>query len=125
MSLDAYRRVRTIAETPRAAEYRLMSEITGDMINARDAGSEGAELMPALHRNREVWSIFSTFCSAPGNKLPDSLRASIISLALWVERFTSDVVTGRDSIDELITVNRAIIEGLAHENQHQLETVSA
>ena len=29
-----------------------------------------------------------------------------------VDRFTSDVVAGRDSIDELITVNRAIIEGL-------------
>ena len=119
MSLDVYRRVRTIAETPRAAEYRLMSEITGDMINARDAGLTGAALMPALHRNREVWSTFSTLCASPGNKLPDTLRASIISIALWVERFTTEVVTGRDSIDELITVNRAIIEGLAQENlQH-------
>ncbi len=119
MSLDAYRRVRSIAETPRAAEYRLMSEITGDLINARDAGLTGAALMPALHRNREVWNIFSTLCGAPGNKLPDGLRASIISIALWVERFTSDVVTGRDSIDGLITVNRAIIEGLAEENLHR------
>ena len=116
MSLDAYNRVRAIAETPRAQEYRLMSQITGEMIQARDAGCKGAALMPALHRNREVWSIFSAACGAPGNGLPPALRASIISLSLWVERFTSEVVTGRDSIDELITVNRSIIEGLAHEN---------
>ena len=116
MSLDVYRRVRGIAESPRATEYRLMSEVTGDMINARDAGLSGAALMPALHRNREVWSTFSSLCASPGNQLPATLRASIISLALWVERFTTDVVLGRDSIDELISVNRAIIEGLAGEN---------
>lgn len=116
MSINAYRRVRGIAESPRAQEYRLMSEITGEMINARDAGLSGMALIPALHRNREVWTTFSAMCSAPGNKLPDGLRASIISLALWVERFTSEVVTGRDTIDELIMVNRSIIDGLAREN---------
>ena len=47
--------------------------------------------------------------SAPDS---DSLRASIISIALWVDRFTSDVVAGRESIEELIVVNRAIIDGL-------------
>lgn len=117
MSLDAYRRVRSIAETPRAQEYRLMSQITGEMIRARDSGLQGAALIQALHRNREVWSTFSSMCAAPGNALPSELRAGIISIALWVERFTSEVVRGRDSIDELIAVNRSIIEGLANENQ--------
>ena len=112
MSLAAYQRTRAIAETPREAEYRLMSQITGDMINARDSGLKGVALMPALGRNREAWIAFSTACGAPGNQLPDQLRANIISIALWVERYTSDVVTGRDSIEDLITVNKAIIEGL-------------
>jgi flagellar protein FlaF len=112
MSLAAYQRTRAIAETPREAEYRLMSQITGEMIQARDTGLSGAALMPALWRNREAWHAFSTACGAPGNQLPDQLRASIISIALWVERHTSEVVTGRDSIDDLITVNRSVIEGL-------------
>ena len=116
MSLDAYRRVRTIAETPRAQEYRLMSQITGEMIHARDAGLNGAALVPSLHRNRQAWSTFSSLCAAPGNKLPTELRASIISIALWVDRYTSEVVAGRDSIEDLINVNRAIIDGLANEN---------
>lgn len=116
MSLDAYRRARSFAETPRSTEYRLMSQITGEMIEARDAGLSGAELMPALHRNRLVWSTFSSQCGSQGNQLPDDLRAGIISIALWVDRYTSDVVRGRDSIEELISVNRAIMDGLKMEN---------
>ncbi|PTS72274.1 flagellar FlaF family protein [Sphingomonas sp. HMWF008] len=113
MSLNAYLRARTIVETPRQAERRLMLEITGEMIQARDAGLSNGALMPALHRNREVWRTFSAVCGSVGNTLPDGLRASIISLALWVDHFTSEVITGRESIDDLIAVNRDIIDGLS------------
>ena len=116
MSLNAYQRARTMIESPRGSEYRLMSQITGDMINARDAGLNGAALVPVLHRNREVWGVFSTACGTTGNQLPATLRASIVSIGLWVDRFTSDVVAGRDSIEELITVNCTIIDGLKGEN---------
>jgi flagellar protein FlaF len=113
MSLNAYQRARTMVEHPRATECRLMSQITGEMMQAREAGVTGAALMPVLHRNREVWSAFSDACGAPGNALPDELRASIISIGLWVDRCTSDVVRGQETIDELIVVNRSIIEGLS------------
>ncbi|MBB5685241.1 flagellar biosynthesis regulator FlaF [Sphingobium boeckii] len=116
MSLNAYQRARAIAETPRAMEYRLMSQITGDMIDAHDAGLQHAALMPALHRNREVWSTFSNLCASPDNQLPAELRARIISIALWVERHTGQVVRGQASIEDLISVNRTLIEGLAPEN---------
>ncbi|MCD2317066.1 flagellar biosynthesis regulator FlaF [Sphingomonas sp. IC-11] len=113
MSLNAYQRARSIVENPRATEFRLMSQITGDMMQARDEGLSGAGLVPVLHRNREIWGVFSSACGAPGNELPDQLRAAIISIALWVDRFTSDVIAGRESIDELIEVNRSITEGLS------------
>lgn len=113
MSLNAYQRARTMVEHPRATECRLMSEITREMMEARDKGLAGAALMTVLHRNREVWSAFSDACGAQGNLLPAELRASIISIGLWVDRFTSEVMRGTDTIDELITVNRSIIEGLS------------
>jgi flagellar protein FlaF len=116
MSFDAYRRTQSISATPRATEYRLMSQVTGDMIQAREDGLTGAALMRPLHRNREVWGTLAVLCGSPGNKLPTPLRASIVSLALWVERYTSDVVRQRDSIDALIDVNCAIMEGLAMQN---------
>lgn len=113
MSLASYQRVKAAAESPRATEYRLVGEITGEMIGAWESGLRGPALMPALHRNREMWTTFSTLCGAPGNALPDATRAGIISLALWVDRFTSDVVSGRETIEPLIEVNRSILEGLA------------
>ena len=113
MSLNAYKTAQAISERPRAVEHRLMTEITREMMGAQLAGMAGQQLMPSLHRNREVWSTFSAVCGAQGNRLPDDLRARVISLSRWVDRFTSEVVAGRESIDGLIDVNVAIIEGLA------------
>jgi len=113
MSVQAYQMARKVVETPRATEHRLLGQITGEMIVARDSGLSGAGLVPCLHRNREIWSVFSSLCAAPGNGLPAALRANIISIGLWVERFTTEVVSGRESMDPLIEVNRSIMEGLA------------
>jgi len=112
MSLAAYRRVQQIADTPRRTEQRLLAEISGALQQAWADGRRGAALMPELHRNRELWSTLSADCGAAGNALPDGLRASIISLALWVDRFTSDVVAGREPVEPLLDVNRAVMEGL-------------
>lgn len=113
MTLLAYERTRTMVESPRSTEHRLISEISREMMSAWDKGSRGAALMPALHRNREMWSTFASTCGAPGNALTPELRASIISLALWVDRHTSAVVTGRESIEPLLEVNRSLLDGLS------------
>lgn len=115
MSLDAYQRARRMTENPRAAEHRLMSQVTGELMSARDAGLSGAALMPALHRNRELWRAFVTACGMPGNGLPHEVRAGIISLGLFVDRFTSSVIAGDEPLDELIDINRQIMDGLAGE----------
>lgn len=113
MSLASYRRVQSLAEQPRATEQRLFAEVTADLSAAWEAGLRGAQLMPALHRNRELWSTLSSACLASGNELPETLRAGIVSLALWVDRHTSDVVAGREPMDALVEVNRSVMEGLA------------
>lgn len=113
MTLAAYQSVRRLSEAPRDTEHRLMGQITGEMITARDACRQGADLAEPLHRNREMWNLFSADCAAPGNGLPDQLRAGIISLALWIDRFSSEVIAGREPIDDLIEVNRTVMEGLA------------
>lgn len=117
MSLAAYNSVRRFSESPRDTEHRLMAQITGEMIAARDAGLVGSSLAGALHRNRQMWSLFSADCAAQGNSLPAQLRASIISLALWVDRHSSEVVAGREAIDDLIEVNRSVMEGLVSANR--------
>ena len=112
MTLNAYQAALARAETPRSAELRLLGEITGEMMEAETQGLKGAMLMQSLHRNRQLWSVFSTDCATTGNGLPPSLRAQIISLARGVDRFTSAVIAGREKIRELIELNRTIMDGL-------------
>jgi flagellar protein FlaF len=52
-------------------------------------------------------------CANPENGLPAPLRASIISLAMWVSRHTSAVIRRREDFEPLIQVNRIIMQGLA------------
>ncbi len=113
MSVAAYQTAQRRSEQPRNAEYRLMAEITGEMVSAKEGGLVGAALARALSRNREMWNVFSNDCASNDNGLPEALRAGIISLAIWVDKHTSAVIGGREEIDELIDVNRSVMEGLA------------
>jgi flagellar protein FlaF len=83
------------------------------MLAAAEVGMAGAALMPALHRNRELWALWSAECLDDGNQLPVETRASIVSLGLWVNRFTSDVIAGRETVDPLVAVNRSVMAALS------------
>lgn len=113
MSLEAYRRAQKTAESPRETEYRLFARVTTALIDAQTKGVGGSDLVDALDWNRRLWSTLATDCSLPGNQMPQQLRAQIISLSLWVSKYTSDVARGAADIDALIDVNKAIMEGLA------------
>jgi flagellar protein FlaF len=87
--------------------------VTAALVRCRDSGAEAQGLLEALDANRRLWSILSADCATPENKLPASLRASIISLALWVSKYSSQVVREKVDLDPLIDVNRSLMEGLA------------
>lgn len=113
MSLEAYRRTQKAAESPRQTEYRIFAKVTGALLDAQRDNAKGTQLVEALDWNRRLWSTLSTDCSMPGNQMPAQLRAQIISLALWVSRYTSEVARGTADIDALIDINKAIMDGLA------------
>ncbi len=113
MSLQAYSKARGVAENPRDTEYRLFAEITRRMMAATDKPRHAPEFIDAIHRNKRLWSTLLADCSRDGNALPDATRAAIISLAIWVDRHSSDVMRGDEGMADLIDVNRTIMEGLA------------
>lgn len=115
MGVSAYQRARSFAEAPRSTEHRLLGQVTGALIEADHRGLKGAALMDVIHWNREIWSTFGATCADAANRLPPPLRASIISLSLWVDRHSSEVIAGRGSLVDLIEINRLIMEGLAAE----------
>lgn len=113
MSLRAYQQTAARAETPREAEYRLFGQVTRALMEA--AKLDQADLtgrMDALDWNRRLWSALAVDCAATGNTLPPPLRASIISLSMWVGKYTSKVIRGEDDIQDLIDINRMVMQGL-------------
>lgn len=113
MSLKAYHQAATRVENPRETEYRLFAQVTlalieAGKVDARDISGR----IDALDWNRRVWSALSDDCASPGNALPPELRASIISLAIFVGRYTSKVIRGHEPVQLLVDINRSIMQGL-------------
>jgi flagellar protein FlaF len=123
MSYQAYQKAQQSSESPSQIEYRLFAQVTNALIEARDKQFRGAALVKALDWNRRMWSVFSSDCGTKGNGLPDNLRAGIISLSIWVSKHSSGVARGDENIDDLININRTIMEGLA--DQARLQSKAA
>ena len=117
MSLQAYQQASSRAESPRDSEYRLFAQVTLALMEAAKTDpSDIPGRIDALDWNRSVWTVLLSDCSSPENQLPAPLRASIISLAIWVGKHTSAVIRRREDIQPLIDVNRLIMQGLATKN---------
>ncbi|MEC9347249.1 MAG: flagellar biosynthesis regulator FlaF [Pseudomonadota bacterium] len=113
MSLQAYSRAQRVTETPRDTEYRLFADITRQLMAVKEKPRHDPVVIEAIYRNRRLWSTLMSDCSREGNKLPERTRASIISLAIWVDRYSSEIMRKGEPLDALIDVNRTIMEGLA------------
>jgi flagellar protein FlaF len=114
MSLQAYQQAATRAENSRDLEYRLFAQVTRALMDAAKLDrSEVARRADALDWNRRLWSTLGADCGDPANQLPPQLRASIISLSIWVGKHTSLVIRNQEEFEPLIEVNRMIMQGLA------------
>jgi len=112
MALKAYQKAQRAAENPRSTEYRLFGQVTGALMEAQSSGARGMPLIDALDWNRRMWSTLAIDCLDDANQLPKELRAQIVSLSLWVTKYSAQVVRDGASLDPLIDVNRNIMQGL-------------
>lgn len=113
MSLSAYHKTQRTVQSPRDTEYRIFGLVTHALMAVKDSGERGQALIKALDWNRRLWSVLSSDCAVEGNGLSKELRAQIISLSIFVSKFSSQVSRGEEEIDTLIDINRTIMEGLA------------
>jgi len=124
MSIAAYKRTIRESETPRQIERRILSRITGQL-EQHAQGFDGAEskserqtllasgLRSSLSENQAMWRAMRHDLAADGNALPANLRASLLSLALWVDRQSAAVMGGEKGLGALVAINRSIIAGLS------------
>ena len=112
MTLKTYQKAQAAADNPRSTEYRLFGQVTGALMGAGRAGLKGAELADAIDWNRRMWSTLAIDCMDESNQMSRELRAQIISLSLWVTRYSSQVMQDGAPLEPLIEINRNIMQGL-------------
>jgi flagellar protein FlaF len=112
MTLKAYQNTQRNTEDPRSTEYRLFGQVTGALIDARRDGKSGGPLAEAIDWNRQLWRTLAADCLDDRNQLPKEVRAHIVSLSLWIAKYSKQVTRDGASLDPLIEVNRTIMQGL-------------
>ncbi len=99
-----------------ASRYRSQRDQEADVFRQSVAGLRAArgagpiQQIRALADNRRLWMMVADLMRDPGNALPDSLRAAIVSVGLTVQR---EMDQESPDFDFLITINENIAAGLA------------
>jgi flagellar biosynthesis activator protein FlaF len=112
MTLQAYQNTQRITEDSRSTEYRLFGQVTGALIDVQKAGQAGPPLVDAIDWNKRLWRTLAADCMDDRNQLPQDVRAKIVSLSLWIAKYSRRVTREGASLDPLIEVNRTIMQGL-------------
>jgi flagellar protein FlaF len=112
MTLQAYQNTQRITEEPRTTEYRLFGQVTGALIDVQKTGRDGGPLVEAIDWNKKLWRTLAADCMDERNQLPQEVRAKIVSLSLWIAKYSRKVTREGASLDPLIQVNRTIMQGL-------------
>lgn len=121
MYIDVYKKASIANQSPRAIEHRIFAEITGELVKANGADAPPKSRINALFRNSQLWLTLEADLVSSENHLDKELKAGLISLAIWVRKFTPQAMRTKQDLEPLISVNRQIMEGLmmAEKNARQ------
>jgi len=110
MSVAAYQKVNQNTENPRQTEYRAFAIFTRALEEAEAKGP--VAVVKAVADNNQLWCTLQMDLASEANQLPKELRAQLLSISLWVNRYSAEAMKGEASLEPLITVNKQIMEGL-------------
>ncbi len=112
---QAYGNMAKLGNDPRELEANLLLRAASQLQKLRDNWEpRSKDILPALHFNRQLWSIFATSVTGGDSELPVEIRQNLANLALFVFKQTLEVQTSSDpqKLDSLININRQIAAGL-------------
>ncbi len=109
----AYAKVSTTVLGPRSIEQKVFRQITG-LLSAANEGENVpmSRIADAVYRNSQLWTLLAADVASDDNALDPALRGQIISLALYSQRTGQAVLRKEASLDALIDINTAIMNGL-------------
>jgi flagellar protein FlaF len=112
MTLKTYQSTQRVAETSRESEYRLFGQVTGALIDVHKQRATGGTLVDAIDWNRRLWRALAADCSDDSNQLTGEVRAKIVSLSLFINKYSKQVMRDGASVEPLIEINRSVMHGL-------------
>ncbi len=121
MSVAAYKKTMIDTSSPREMEKKILSQVTGGLerVSIEFDSSDGnkaaltQEVKDAVWANQKFWMALKADLMIQTNELPEKLRADLISLAIWIDKQSWEVMRSNAKIEPLIDVNKKIIAGLS------------
>ncbi|MEP6342140.1 MAG: flagellar biosynthesis regulator FlaF [Maricaulaceae bacterium] len=110
---QAYKNSQRELASEKSIELQVFYQITSRM-RAADISETGgmSKLAEALTDNMKLWNILFSDLSLASNKMPDELKAQIMSLAKFTQSQTFEILAGRAKHDVLIDINQAMMNGM-------------
>lgn len=113
MSIATYSRVNKVGETDRMREARVLIDISRRLEVESRSGRMTPSLAAALQDNSRFWSTVLHDLSDAGNGLDQALKASLISIGIWMTRTGLTAGSDLTRVRGIIEINQAIARGLA------------
>ncbi len=119
LAANAYSGAARTLGTPRDVEYQAFQRVIAMMNVAKDTNAAFARVAEAVHMNNRLWAALASDVASTRNGLPADLRAQLFSIAEFSRKHGNKIlgkeVEASEGLDDLITVNTAIMRGLKGE----------
>ena len=115
--LDAYRTVQKTAISGRELEASVLTQAAFRLTacqNNWNAPDKDTKLHEALTHNQRIWTILQSELVKDDNPLPKQIREDLISLSIFIDKRTFDIMAYPDpaKLNILININLNIAAGL-------------
>ncbi len=112
--IKAYAQTQKSALSPREVEAMAFTKAALLLDEARNKLDDYDNYASALKFNQLLWTIIQADIVDKENKLPDEIKANILSLSLFVDKQTIKALadTKAKHLDVLININKNLAEGL-------------
>jgi flagellar protein FlaF len=104
-----YQKIANAAHTGGDSERAAFNMIIRELENC----TPGTSRVRALGRNHTLWSVLVRDLALEENRLPEGIKAQLISLGLWSMRYSTNAMLKDLPLTPLLEVNRNVVSGLA------------
>ena len=115
--LEAYKSAQKSVMSGREIEAMALTRAALQLKKCRnnwDPDDKNRERIDSLEKNQKIWSILQGELAREDNPLPKQLREDLLSLSLFVDKRTFDIMAfpAPEKLDILININLNIAAGL-------------